>query len=138
MGLDAYAGYVKPKKEQPDNVVEIDSSNSFETPHYWRKHARLQQYMMQLWHKKKGEETPYGVMDSDFNCAPLMLTRDDVLDLQKCVESGTLPFCPDGFFWGHQFQEESVKDYREQDLQFCKDALAWIDEGKEVLYECSW
>ena len=55
MGLDAYAGYVKPKKEQPDNVVEIDSSDSFETPHYWRKHARLQQYMMELWHKKKDD-----------------------------------------------------------------------------------
>ena len=44
----------------------------------------------------------------------------------------------DGFFWGQQFQEEAVKEYREQDLDFladCKDALKNNDT---LTYECSW
>jgi len=109
-----------------------------EAPYYWRKHARLQQFMMALWHSKKDEETPFGVMGSDFNCVPLMLTKEDVLKLQKLVQNDDLPFCPDGFFWGHQFQEESMREYKQQDLEFCEKALKWIEEGKEVFYECSW
>ena len=42
----------------------------------------------------------------------------------------------DGFFWGQQFQEESMKEYKEQDLQFCEEALKWLEEGKQVYYEC--
>lgn len=140
MGLDMNAGWLHPKQKQPDNVVDIKDNmgDRMEAVYYWRKHARLQQFMMVLWHKKKDEETPYGVMGSDFNCEPLMLTKDDVLELQERVQKEDLPFCPDGFFWGHQFQEESVKEYKEQDLQFCEDALKWLDEGKEIWYECSW
>ena len=139
MGLDANAGYVKPTKEQQDNVVDINSRDNYETPYYWRKHARMQQFMMELWHKKKEEDAPFGVMGSDFNCgSPINLTREDITTLLKLVENDDLPFCPDGFFWGHQFQEQSCKDYKEQDLAFCVDALQWLDEGKEVFYECSW
>lgn len=140
MGLDANAGFLKPKKEQSDNVVDINDNigDRMEAPYYWRKHARLQQFMMALWHSKKDEETPFGVMGSDFNCVPLMLTKEDVLKLQKLVQNDDLPFCPDGFFWGHQFQEESMREYKEQDLEFCEKALKWIEEGKEVFYECSW
>ena len=47
-------------------------------------------------------------------------------------------FAPDGFFWGQQYQEEQVKAYKKQDLEFikfCKNAL----EKKEVIeYSCSW
>jgi len=140
MGLDANAGFLKPKKEQPDNVVDINDNigDRMEAPYYWRKHARLQQFMMELWHSKKDEETPFGVMGSDFNCVPLMLTKEDVLKLQKLVQDDNLPFCPDGFFWGHQFQEDSMREYKQQDLEFCEKALKWIEEGKEVFYECSW
>jgi hypothetical protein len=49
-----------------------------------------------------------------------------------------LPFCPDGFFWGHQFQEESMREYKNQDLEFCEKALKWLKEGKNVFYDCSW
>ena len=49
-----------------------------------------------------------------------------------------LPESEGGIFLGHQFQDESAKQYKEQDLEFCKEALKWLDEGKEVFYECSW
>ncbi len=145
MGLDVYAGYLKPEQKRPDNVVDIDKneviSQRMESPYYWRKHARLQQFMMELYDTKVNGIGPgerLGMMDSFNGGDLLMLDRDDIERLQKLVKNDDLPFCPDGFFWGHQFQEESMKEYKEQDLKFCEDALKWIDEGKEVFYECSW
>lgn len=141
MGLDIYAGFLHPKPEQPDNVVNIkdDMSSRMEAPYYWRKHARLQQFMTELWHEKNGTKmddimAPDGLNGGDV----LMLTKDDILKLQTLVKDDNLPFCPGGFFWGHQFQEESMREYKELDLKFCKDALQWLEEGKEVWYESSW
>jgi len=64
--------------------------------------------------------------------------QEDIIELQKLIKDDNLPFCDGGFFWGHQFQEESMKDYKKIDLKFCKDALKWIKEGKEVWYDCWW
>jgi len=137
MGLDAHAGYQKPMPA--DNVEPIDVYDTLEAPYYWRKHARLQQFMMELWHTKKGEETPLGVMGSDFNGGNILwLLEEDILKLQDAVKTENLPFCPDGFFWGHQFQEESMREYKNQDLEFCEKALKWLKEGKNVFYDCSW
>ena len=36
----------------------------------------------------------------------------------------------DGFFWGQQFQEESVKEYKEQDIKFLKFCEQSINEKK--------
>tara|TARA_E500000318_G_C3512513_1_gene192932 strand:- start:333 stop:746 length:414 start_codon:yes stop_codon:yes gene_type:complete len=137
MGLDAHAGFQKPMPAK--NVEPIDVYDTLEAPYYWRKHARLQQFMMVLWHEKKGEETPLGVMGSDFNGGNILwLLEEDILKLQDAVKTDNLPFCPDGFFWGHQFQEESMREYKQQDLEFCEKALKWLEEGKNVFYDCSW
>ena len=141
MGLDVYAGFINPKKKDADNVVDIKDNRSdrMEAPYYWRKHARLQQYMTELWHKKNATQM-LGIMGEDgFNGGDVLtLTEEDILDLKAKVEDDNLPFCPDGFFWGHQFQEESMREYKEQDLAFCESALEWIRQGKEVWYESSW
>ena len=47
-------------------------------------------------------------------------------------------FTPDGFFWGQQFQEQSVKEYKAQDLMFLKFCKQAIKDGKTVVYTCSW
>ena len=47
-------------------------------------------------------------------------------------------FCSDGFFWGQQFQEESMKEYKSQDLKFLKFCKEAIKDGKTVVYTCSW
>tara|TARA_B100000927_G_C16347319_1_gene421825 strand:- start:33 stop:440 length:408 start_codon:yes stop_codon:yes gene_type:complete len=135
MGLDMHAGYLHPKPERPDNVVDIkdDIGDRMEAPYYWRKHARLQQHMTYLWHKKNGGEE-YGFNGGDV----LILTKEDILELKRLVETDDLPFCEGGFFWGHQFQEESMREYKKQDLEFCETALEWIEQGKEVWYESSW
>ena len=143
MGLDVYAGFIKPQPERDDNVVDINDNigDRMESPYYWRKPARLQQFMMELYDEKNGgpkRGERVGMMDSFKGGQILYLEREDILTLQKLVENDDLPFCPDGFFWGHQFQEESMRDYKEQDLKFCEEALKWLDEGKQVVYECSW
>ena len=40
---------------------------------------------------------------------------------------------PDGFFWGQQFQEEAVKEYKSQDLKFLKFCKEAIKDGKTVV-----
>ena len=95
--------------------------------------------MTELWHEKNGTKMETIMGPEGFNGGDiLILDRDDILSLQTQVENDSLPFCPDGFFWGQQFQEESMKDFKQQDLKFCKDALQWLEEGKEVWYESSW
>jgi hypothetical protein len=81
-----------------------------------------------------------GIMDQNgFNGGDLLiLTKEDILELQHLVETDNLPFCADGFFWGQQFQEESMREYKDQDLKFCENALEWIEQGNEVWYESSW
>ena len=145
MGLDAYAGFQEP---QPENVKPINDDALYDTLQaedgfYWRKHARLQEYMQQLWRVREfGEDAKFwgGLrMDGKHDLAEVIfLEREDIERLQELVENDNLPFCPDGFFWGHQFQEESMKEYKELDLKFCKQALKWLDEGKKVWYDCSW
>ncbi len=44
----------------------------------------------------------------------------------------------DGFFWGQQFQEEQVKEYKAQDKKFLKWAKEQIKAGKSIGYDCSW
>ena len=114
MGLDQQAGY--------NNISVYD----------WRKHARLQQFMLNKYLEKHPDDNDV------FNQKKLLLDEKDILELQELVKDQRLPFCDGGFFWGHEFQEESMQDYKKDDLKFCKDALQWIKEGKEVWYDCWW
>ena len=138
MGLDQYGGWLEPQKdkEQEDNVVELFEEDNSTQCFDWRKHARLQEFMRNLYYSKQGKVPELGVMGCEFNCTRVFLNKEDVLELQNAVSSNRLPFCADGFFWGQQFQEESMKEYKMQDLEFCKEALKWLEEGKQVYYEC--
>ena len=140
MGLDQHAGWIKNDEPSTDDnkVVPINQEDDEVLEFTWRKHARLQQFMMELWYKRQGvEPAPVGMMDS-FNCENLYLEEQDIHDLQQKILDEDLPFCPDGFFWGHQFQEESMAEYKLQDLDFCNRARKWLKEGKRVWYYCSW
>ena len=67
------------------------------------------------------------------------ITDDVVKDLEEEIKSNYhRSFCSDGFFWGQQFQEESMKEYKSQDLKFLKFCKEAIKDGKTVVYTCSW
>ena len=127
MGLDQYAGL-------------RDSNGEVHEKFYWRKHARLQQFFSKEFEKQKGasDENSYNL---GFNGGEggVKITEDIVKRLEEQYKKDYYNcFAPDGFFWGQQFQEDSVKDYKEQDIKFLKFCQQAISEGKVVEYWCSW
>ena len=121
MGLDQYAFAT-------DNGTTCEG----EPQYVWRKHAKLQEWAEQLFEAKTGNSA------EELNCGYLELSGDDIESLKQLVEKKGLPDSPGGFFYGHQFQEESASDYRAQDLEFCNWALVQIAEGQSVYYSCWW
>lgn len=118
MGLDQYAH------------VRINKWNPHEHSFQWRKHARLQQFMMELWHSKGFNE--------EFNCKDLELDAADIIKLEQQVHNGYEDYyCDGGFFWGHQWQEEAVEENKANDLDFIERAKeAFKTEGSTVVYSC--
>ena len=47
-------------------------------------------------------------------------------------------FASDGFFWGQQFQEEQVQEYKEQDQKFIDWCKKQLEAKKDIGYDCSW
>ena len=64
MGLDQYA-YIPDHAENPDFV--------------WRKHAKLQEFMENLFVQKTGQ------CDTKLNCGELLLDADDIAALEALV-----------------------------------------------------
>jgi hypothetical protein len=149
MGLDQYAK-LKGQKLNFDKLFS-DDCNPIEDGFCWRKHARLQVFMNSQWikqneHKYKkqlkdaGKGEPFNLSHLGFNAGEVVyMTEEVVKDLEEAIKTDYHKyFANDGFFWGQQFQEQSVKEYKKQDeefLAFCKYAL----KNKQVVeYECSW
>ena len=167
MGLDMMAGWAEPQLKAEGNVVPIKEEElQINAEFDWRKHSRLHNLMQTIWFCKTYEGTPVpnkenetlyvpedqedraflyrgltasiGTVLPEFNCVNVQLDVTDIKVIRNFVEKGELPFCADGMFWGHQFQEDAMKQYKEQDLEFCDKALKWIQEGKEVYYSSWW
>ena len=143
MGLDQYA-YVAAKSGQRDEFYEGAEFNQdtreFENKTttrpreimYWRKHPNLQGWMEALWLRKGGsnEGSEWG---TNFNGVELELTYEDLEELERAVVHNQLP-PTSGFFFG----DDADDHYREQDLQFIKEAKAEIFCGLKVFYNSSW
>jgi len=117
MGLDQYA-FTASRAQNPE--------------FYWRKHAKLQEFMEQLWIARTGQ--PAG----DLNCNRLELQAEDIATLQALIEHNELPDSPGAFFYGHQFQDESASENRDKDLEFCQWARAILRTRQQVFYSCWW
>ena len=71
--------------------------------------------------------------------APVYITQEVAKELAEQIQEGYKDYvAEDGFFWGQQFQEESVKEYKEQDIKFLKFCEQAINDKKVVEYWCSW
>ena len=107
----------------------------------WRKHARLQKFMNEMWNKQNPNSKSDNSMNLGFNGGdkPVVIDKDVIKALEAAIESDFYDyFCHDGFFWGQQFQEESVKGYKKQDKDFLKEAKQAIKDDNPLEYECSW
>lgn len=123
MGLDMYA-YTATKAGADYETEQREIA-------YWRKHPNLHGWMERLWERKmqeEGRDNPHV-----FNGIELELTYDDLEILELDVIAGTLPGTT-GFFFG----EDSDEYYREQDLEFIKNARAELFMGLKVFYNSSW
>ena len=137
MGLDQYA-YIASKANQQDEFYEDavydETVKQYVNPNvtkpreiaYWRKHPNLHGWMEQLAEQK-------GLEYSSFNGIELELTWEDLDALERAVTHSQLPETT-GFFFGNPSDEY----YREQDLQFIKEARAELFLGLKVFYNSSW
>jgi len=123
MGLDQYAF-----KREPEEPKSKDWQEEF----YWRKHAKLQAWMDDLFENKTDNGS------DKLNCGELELSLNDIEELETLIQTGTLPESEGGFFFGHQYQDETVEEYKEQDLKFCKWARQQLEAGNHVYYSCWW
>ena len=132
MGLDQYAHLrgVEYDMDKYNNDKSGTENNQF----YWRKHARLQVFMNKE-HKQqnKNRKLEGDLQSLGFNGdtdVPFVLVTNEVLDnLEHTIKKDYWNnFCSDGFFWGQQFQEEQVNEYKAQDKKF----IAWC---KKMLKE---
>ena len=139
MGLDMYA-YTASRAGQseewwanaqldPDlgDFVNTSVSRPVEIA-YWRKHPHLHGWMEQLW---QGRSNPGP--DAVFNGIELELSREDIDRLEQDILHGQLPETQ-GFFFG----DNASDHYRQQDLEFVKNARAELFLGLRVFYNSSW
>jgi hypothetical protein len=142
MGLDQQA-HLRGQEIDWEKYYSDDNYAEENKVFVWRKHARLQQFMAQKWDEQNSHHEHKGTLSHlGFNgdCdAPVYLTKEVVDELAEQIEKDYADYpATDGFFWGQQFQEESVKEYKEQDIKFLKFCQQAIDEKKVVEYWCSW
>jgi hypothetical protein len=140
MGLDMYAYTAARAGQQREfyesAVIDVPSgdleSTTVTQPReiaYWRKHPNLHGWMEQLWNKRNGGNQDGG----NFNGIELELTYEDLEILEQDVIAGTLPGTT-GFFFGNDADDH----YRDQDLEFIRNARAELFMGLKVFYNSSW
>jgi len=132
MGLDQYAGF-------------RDSKGEVHEEFYWRKHARLQVFFSKQFRKQNKDKKKNNTVDDlqhlGFNGGQggVTITEEVVKDLEEAIKNGYWDhFANDGFFWGQQFQEEQVTEYKAQDEKFLRWCKQRLKEKKEIGYDCSW
>ena len=144
MGLDQFA-HLRGHKVDWEKYYSDTEASIYEQKQVfvWRKHARLQEFMAKKWTEQNPSVKVEGMLahlgfNSDQD-APCYMTKEVVDELGEQINKGFSDYvAEDGFFWGQQFQEESVKDYKDQDIKFLKFCQQAINENKVVEYWCSW
>ena len=126
MGLDQYAGF-------------RDSKGEVHEEFYWRKHARLQVFFAKQFRKQNEDKDKNNTVDDlqhlGFNGGQggVTITEEIVKELEEQINNDYWDcFASDGFFWGQQFQEEQVKEYKAQDKKFLEWCKKRLKEKKEI------
>lgn len=152
MGLDQYAFSVRAVPQKTFDFINQEHEESSKDVFVeWRKHNRLQGYMESLWESKGRpglsiEKEGQG-MGSDFNCIDILLTMEDLDELERVIDTKSLPETEGFFFGGDSFAElddngrpygKNDYYYKSRDLEFVKEARKRIADGHKVFYGCWW
>ena len=139
MGLDQYAfSSHEPLYEGSDGEGRTMLKPAVTTEFIWRKHAKLQEFMENLYFKGEYQGVREADVSEGLNCNPMLLDEKAIDALETCVRGEKLPKSGGGFFYGDKYQDESASDYKEQDLKFCKWAREEMKAKKHVYYDCWW
>ena len=68
----------------------------------------------------------------------LELDEKTISELEERIQTNQMPRSQGGFFYGHQFQDESEEEYKDQDIAFVEWARAELKKGNKVIYSCWW
>lgn len=126
MGLDMYAYSVPKHNENTD--LSISDNVEKEDIAYWRKFNALHGWMHNL-ANSKGLET-----GRDFNCIPLRITKNDLMNLTVDLLHNRLEPTV-GFFFGRQ---EIYPEHVEATFTFIGKAFTALNAGQEVYYDSWW
>lgn len=120
MGLDMYACSTD---EMPISEIDFECE-SYDIFFAWRKHPGLHGWMEDLYRLKSGT--------GEFNAVSLLLTKLDLLHLEKAIENETLPAAAGCFFGSPKTNE------KDRDLAFVEEAWDLLSHGRTVFYCSSW
>lgn len=133
MGLDMFAyrtsvNFSKPVDFQDEiKMLSETSEDAYTEIAYWRKHPNLHGWMEDLYYKKGG-------IKESFNCVPVELDIEDLVNLEIAIKEKMLPHTSGFFFGESDADDESVN----ADLKFVKDAKEAIFSGDRVFYDSWW
>jgi hypothetical protein len=137
MGLDQYA-HLRDQKDLSFNTYD-DNYNPEKDGFYWRKHARLQVFMAAMYKEQTPEEMGEDDFNLGFNGGPVIINEDVLNKLEKAIDNDYQDYIAiDGFFWGQQYQEEQVNNYKQIDKQFLQWCKKQVSKGNVPEYHCSW
>lgn len=129
MGLDQYAYIASKEGTDWDDLSRQQIA-------YWRKHPNLQGWMEKLWLARGGgNKDSLGIYDDNFNGVELELFWEDIVQLEKDINSGEMAKLETtGFFFGNPSDEY----YKDDDLEFCATARAELFLKRRLFYNSSW
>ena len=116
--------YAISTKTKPDKAFGFKLPEDHHVFHVWRKHPDLHGWMEALYLERGGQGT--------FNCAPLVLTAEDLNRLEDALRSKDLPDTS-GFFFGETTGEELADD-----LVFIEKARLLMAGGFTIIYDSWW
>ena len=133
MGLDMYAYKVEKGLIAEGTEIDFDSPRGDEyvsEDWYWRKNNYLHGWMENLYRRKGGEK--------QFNCVNLILTEEDLQELESAIKDKSL-VSTSGFFFGGDYDYYGEYGDAKNDLKFVREALYAIEEeGMDVYYSSWW
>ena len=124
MGLDMYAFSVAKNAGNGQFVISEDADRSDLA--YWRKFNALHGWMEDL--------ACANGFDGEFNCVPVLLSPDDIDDLEITINESALQPRAGFFFGNQQIYPEDIESTR----KFIADARAAFADGQDVYYNSWW
>ena len=120
MGLDQHA-HIRGTEIDWDKYFNDDTYSDKAGVFVWRKHARLQEFMAKKWADQNPSVKVEGhLAHLGFNGdqeAPCYMTKEVVKELGEQIEKVSLTITLKMDFLGATIPEESVKEYKEQDMK---------------------